>query len=435
MTTTDFLPAADDGAITSGADGGITSGADDGIAPGAERILPPSVASPPYINPEEPNFTREEYAARIHRVRQHMEAQGLSALLLVSPENIYYLTGLNHQGYFTFTLLVLPLEGEPVLVARAMERPTISAQVPQCRHFPFEDYEDPALIAAEAILSTVSTGAVGVEQSSMSFPLNVWEPLCRKLGHLDLRNASGIVEHVRQVKSAAEIGYIRRAAQASSRAIEAGLSAVAAGIPEREVAAEVYAEMIRSGSEFPGFAPLIRSRDILPQEHRTWRDKDIGPGDSVFMELSASIARFHAPITRMAYVGEAPQGTDRAAEISMAGLEAVREALVPGALNGNVYAAWQDVINRGLGHASYRRHHCGYAVGIGFPPSWVGGGGVAGLRKDGTTEIQDGMTFHVLSWILGQEPADYVISDTLLVTPGGGEILTTTRRDPIIVPE
>ncbi|GAB3267704.1 aminopeptidase P family N-terminal domain-containing protein [Arthrobacter pigmenti] len=102
-------------------------GADD-ITPGADRLLPPSVATPPYINPEEPNFTREEYAARIHKVRQQMELQGLSALLVVSPENIYYLTGLNHQGYFTFTLLVLPLEGEPSLVTRAMESPTIRAQ-------------------------------------------------------------------------------------------------------------------------------------------------------------------------------------------------------------------------------------------------------------------------------------------------------------------
>lgn len=98
-----------------------------------------------------------------------------------------------------------------------------------------------------------------------------------------------------------------------------------------------------------------------------------------------------------------------------------------------MYAAWQRVVDRGLGHSRYRRHHCGYAVGIGFPPSWVGGAGVAGLRAGGTTQIQEGMTFHVLSWLLGQEPADYVVSDTVLVTPDGGEILTTTRRDPIVV--
>ena len=41
------------------------------------------------------------------------------------------------------------------------------------------------------------------------------------------------------------------------------------------------------------------------------------------------------------------------------------------------------------------------------------------------------MVFHVLSWILDQDPADYVVSDTMLVTADGGEVLTTTDRSPI----
>ena len=44
------------------------------------------------------------------------------------------------------------------------------------------------------------------------------------------------------------------------------------------------------------------------------------------------------------------------------------------------------------------------------------------------------MTFHVLSWLLGQDPADYVVSDTILVTADGGERLTTTPRHPLVVP-
>jgi Xaa-Pro dipeptidase len=47
--------------------------------------------------------------------------------------------------------------------------------------------------------------------------------------------------------------------------------------------------------------------------------------------------------------------------------------------------------------------------------------------------VQAGMTFHVLSWLLNQEPADYVLSDTVLVTPEGGQLLTTVSHDPIVV--
>src|SRR3546814_6214573 len=79
-----------------------------------------------------------------------------------------------------------------------------------------------------------------------------------------------------------------------------------------------------------------------------------------------------------------------------AGLAALR----PGALAREVYAAWQAVVDRaGLGH--YRRHHCGYAVGIGMPPSWTGGNSVTGLRSDGDMALRSGMTFHILSWLMG----------------------------------
>jgi len=43
------------------------------------------------------------------------------------------------------------------------------------------------------------------------------------------------------------------------------------------------------------------------------------------------------------------------------------------------------------------------------------------------------MVFHVLSWLLGQRPADYVVSDPVLVTPDRGELLTATAREPLVV--
>jgi Xaa-Pro dipeptidase len=180
---------------------------------------------------------------------------------------------------------------------------------------------------------------------------------------------------------------------------------------------------------------MIRGRDILLQEHVIGpRDRVLTAGDALFMELSGSVAHYHAPASRMVYVREVPAGTEQAAKIASDGLEAVRAALRPGAVAGEVYAAWQRVIDEGLGHSRYRRHHCGYLVGIGFAPSWVGGSTVVGLRDGADLVIREGMVFHVLSWILDQRPADYILSDTVLVTASGGELLTTTPREPTVVP-
>ena len=63
-------------------------------------------------------FPEEEYDARLKRVRQAMAERSLDGMLISSPENIYYLTGLNYLGYFAYQLLVVPLTGAPALVTR-----------------------------------------------------------------------------------------------------------------------------------------------------------------------------------------------------------------------------------------------------------------------------------------------------------------------------
>ncbi|MGH3503995.1 MAG: M24 family metallopeptidase [Nocardioidaceae bacterium] len=394
------------------------------MRPAAEHVA----AGGPYVAAD---FGSEEIARRVETVRAEMRSRQLDALVVVGPENIYYLTGLNFQGYFSLTVLLLPLEGTPLLVAREMERSTISVQAPSVVLAPYDDDADPAHTVADVVAeATVPGGMVGVELAAMFFPPAVWDRVRTELPDRAWIDASGLVVDVRAVKSPHELDAIRRAAQISDRAVQAGVAAASSEATEREVAGAVYAQLVRAGSEHPGFAPLIRGTDILTHEHVTWRDRQLATGTSLLMELSASVYRYHAPLTRMVAIGEQPAGEARAAEIACAGLDAVRAALVPGAISGGVYDTWQRVVDEGLGHNRYRRHHCGYAIGIGFPPSWVGGA-VQGIRRGGDLEIRERMVFHVLSWLLVPEPGNFCVSDTVVVTAQGGEFLTQAPRTPM----
>jgi Xaa-Pro dipeptidase len=84
----------------------------------------------------------------------------------------------------------------------------------------------------------------------------------------------------------------------------------------------------------------------------------------------------------------------------------------------------------GLSH--YRRHHCGYLVGVACPPSWTGGNSVTGLRHDSDLEIETGMTFHILSWLMGSGRGDFFLSNCVLLGDDGPEVLTTTPLGPTI---
>lgn len=112
-------------------------------------------------------------------------------------------------------------------------------------------------------------------------------------------------------------------------------------------------------------------------------------------------------------------------------MDAVVDTIRPGIPADEVYQAWQRTVDRaGLSH--YRRHHCGYSVGIGFPPSWVGSGVPVGLRAGSKLELQSGMVFHVLSWLLRTGQGDSFLSNTVVVTDHGAEVLTKTTQELVV---
>lgn len=376
-------------------------------------------------------FEAGEYAGRIRGVRAAMAARRMDALLLTSPENIYYLAGLNHYGYFATTLLLVTARGPLRIVARAMEAPTLQAQLPESVHVTYGDGDDPGEVAASLVASSVSAGAtVGVEEQSMYLPVRVWQVLQQRLPFVSWQDATPLLGAQRAVKSAAEVRQVRTAAAMSDQAIQAGIATVHAGSSEREAAAAIYQRLVLAGSDVPAFPPFVRSGDAIPQEHVTWRDRILRVGDRVLFELGASSARYHAPTSRIVYVGEKPDGVDAAADVVLAGFDALCASLSPGTRAGEVYAAWHRAVSDGLGHDGYHRHHCGYLTGLGFPPSWTGGSSVTGLRRDSDVVIREGMVFHVMSWVLGQGPVDYGVSDTAVVTAHGCEVLTSTPRTP-----
>ena len=353
---------------------------------------------------------------RLANLRSAMESRGWAAVAVTSPECIYYLTGLDHLGYFSFTLLVVPVDGAPTILTREMERPTIRAQLGGCRHVTFADGTDAAAVAATE-LAGVPDGVLGVEEGSMFFPPAIRARLAAELPQRAIADATTLLTDLRAVKSASEVEHVRAAATVSDQAMQAVLRTVGVGVPERELAATAQATMYTTGGQQPGFAPLIRPLWMLDQEHVSWGDRELQAGDGLFVELSGCVRRYHAPLSRTIYLGSLPDGAAQAHGIALEGLGAAQQALRPGVPTGEVFAAWQHAVGGAV------RHHCGYLVGIGFPPSWVGGGEVLGIRPGGETLVEAGMTFHLMSWVHG-----HVISDTALVTEDSTELLTKTPR-------
>ena len=394
-----------------------------------------------------PEFPEAEFGARLAAVRERMAVRGIDVALVSTSENIFYLTGLDHWGYFAPHVLIVPHEGEMVLVTRAMERVTVANQVRNAAFHGHSDSETAADVvvrvmadrgqakarseAAAGVIAEVieqhpeARPRLGVEKWSLGLPLGLAETLHEALEAVDWIDISGLIDDLRMVKSPLEQAYMRQSAIISDHAMLASIDAIADGVRERDIAADCHRAAIQAGGTFPGFGPFVRSTQRLGEEHTSWGDGVCRAGDAVFLELAGCYRRYHAPLGRLVFIGEAPEGSREMARICRDAFNASVAAFRPGVLAKDVYQAWQDVVDAAdLAH--YRRHHCGYAIGIGFPPSWSGGTRVTGLRHDSHLEIKAGMTWHMLSWLMGTGRGDYFISNTALVLEGGAEVLTKT---------
>ena len=66
-------------------------------------------------------FPEEEYHTRVGKVRKEMEAEGLDALLITYPCNLYYVSGYYTFGVGNHACLILPLDGDAALQVTSME--------------------------------------------------------------------------------------------------------------------------------------------------------------------------------------------------------------------------------------------------------------------------------------------------------------------------
>jgi Xaa-Pro dipeptidase len=288
---------------------------------------------------------------------------------------------------------------------------------------------EPAVTATVEALGEAgaAAGRIGIEKKSAFLPFHIAERVVGGLPGAEWVDCSGLVDDCRIVQSPLEQQCTREAARVSESMMLSAIATAGSGVAEQDVIAAAYDAMFRRGGTYPGFVPLVRSTRTIEHEHGTWQAGTLQDGDLLFLEMAGCVRRYHAPMGRLVFIGAAPDSARDTHHVCRDAIERAAEAIEPGVRAGDVYRAWQARIDA-AGLSAYRRHHCGYSVGIGYPPSWSGSGTPRGLREDSNLVLRSGMVFHLMSWLLRTGQGDSFLSDTVLVTDGGCELLTRVDR-------
>jgi Xaa-Pro dipeptidase len=370
-------------------------------------------------------FSATEFAARIARIQAALAPLGTDALLLTGPENIFWATGRQTAGYFAFQALIVPAFGEPVLLVRQLETTGARASTWLSEIVAWQDGEDPA-VALGRLVAKLGLRSLAVERNGWFVSLALGERIAAALDGVRLCDGSGLVETLRAVKSPAELAAIRQAAAYAQAGMVAALEACRAGVSENDVTAAMIAAAITAGSEAMAMEPLVSSGPRSGVPHATWRRRRMQQGDAVFLELAASHDRYHAALMRSLWIGEPPVEARRMMDTALRALDAALGVMRPGVPCARPHEAAQAVIDAD-GYTAAFRKRIGYSMGAAFAPDW-GEGAILSLFSDVTRLLEPGMVFHLPATLRSYGNFTVGVSETVIVTETGIEVLSNLPR-------
>lgn len=372
-------------------------------------------------------FPMHEYQRRLDELRQRMEQSGVDAMITTTPENICYLSGFESPGHYYFQALIIPLEGEPVMVPRKLEDSGVQALTWIEISRPYQDFEDPM----DKLRSTLEE--IGLQNRSIGFEKKCWfftaaqqEQLFKSLPQIQFIDCSGMVEAGRVIKSDYEIELMKKAARTAEAGMRAGIDAIRPGVTENDIAAEIHYAMIKAGSEWPSIAPFVASGERGAIGHATWAGRKIEPVDTVMLEVGGCLKRYHAALMRSVFIGDPAAELWEGEKVVREAMEATMAAIRPGVVAHDVDAVSRQIIGKSI-FGGTQASRSAYSIGIGLPPDW-GEGQILSIQPNESRQLEANMTFHLIPWVQVPGKGGISFSETIRVTKNGCETITDFDR-------
>ena len=354
---------------------------------------------------------------RLDRLRAAFDDQEIDALIVTTLANVRYLTGFaGSAGVLTIT------RDAALLTTDGRYRTQSAEQVDQAGAAPQVDITIGPVSAqrqaAQALLASPSR--IGLEADHVSWTAQrTWADL---LGADRLVPTSNAVEALREVKDAAEIARMERAAAIADAALFDTLPLMSQGVTEEHFALELDTAMRRHGAESTAFETIVAAGQNSAKPHHHPGGRTIAPGDPVVVDFGATYEGYRSDMTRTFCVNEDPSGElARIFEVVRTSQAAGARAVKPGISVKDVDDVCRQII-ADAGWADRFEHGTGHGVGLDI--------------HEAPTVSQLGTAILAPGFVVTVEPGVYVpgsggvrVEDTLVVTEDGARALTRFTKD------
>ena len=355
-----------------------------------------------------------ENTPRLEALREQLAPKEVDALLVAGPESRRYLSGFT-AGDPDAGMLLISREAAALLTDFRYQE-WAQQEAPDFEVLVYKESQGATL--AE-LLRNLPGRRLGFESAYLTY--RQYQRLTQAVAEAGLevewQPLEGVVEGLREVKTADELAALRRALELTETVLRGLAAELTPGVTERQVAWEIEKRLREGGAEGLSFPPIVAAGPNSARPHHQSGDYPIKRGEPIIIDLGGKVGGYCADLTRTYILGP-PDDQFRkiyllvrqAQERAEGGLKAGMDSLAADALGREVIA--------GAGFGEAFGHSLGHGVGLSVhePPT-------LSPYKERATVLKAGSVVTV-------EPGIYLpgwggvrLEDMVLLTPDGCEVL------------
>ncbi len=233
-------------------------------------------------------------------------------------------------------------------------------------------------------------------------------------GRLGLEAGDPVLQSIREVKDAEELGKLRKAAEILAAAYLRIPEFARVGVTELEVAKALREQVFELGGDSIDFCDVQAGRNAADPHWASSQSK-LGADEGVLIDSGCTVGGYNADITRTFVLGKNAEVEAAYADVLEAN-EAGVKAVQPGATTGSIDAAARGRLEaKGRGEWFFHRTGHGLGLEIHEEPYIVSGG---------REKLRAGMVFTVEPGVYVADGYGVRIEDDVVVTDRGAEVIT-----------
>ena len=366
-----------------------------------------------------PPISSAERVQRLKKAQALMRQNGIGAVVIESGPSLDYFTGVQWWRSERLTGVVIPVQGDPIVVTPFFEKPSVeeSLKVPAEVRVWQEDEEPLKLVADFLAERGVAGSPVGFEETNRYFVL---DRLQQQLPGVRVVSANPVARALRMIKSPAEIALMQAAADITLAAYDQIYPRIREGMTPSDINDLYVAAVSALGAQTDGGLILLGEASAYP--HGSGKPQHVRKGEVVLLDCGCGVHGYQSDISRTFVFGAPPTAEQRKVWTQMRrGQDIAMAAAKVGAPAGSV----DDVVRRTYESWGYgpgyklpgTSHRTGHGIGMeGHEP--------VNLVHGETTPLAPGLCF-------SNEPGIYLpgkfgirLEDCFYMTAGGPKWFT-----------